>query len=415
MVGVLIDICRKHGMAPFVSLRLNDVHQQENFGEKNQNSRYSCRFYTEHPEYLIDPEHKKVKGYYKKRGQNWIYPEVRDYKLSLLKELAWKYDLDGIELDFLRDNTLFRTEETTEEQRVDIITEFVAQVRSALDNDYPSERKRFLCVRIPLEIRAHSDIGLSIERLVQAGVDMFNLSGWYHTIQRTDIPEVRKRAPDAGIYLEMTHSTASHRYFEKEHEYSTYGDPRTSDYQFYTTAYLAQKKGADGMSLFNFVYYRMGEKSDIPVCEPPFHVLPRLRDMDWLSRKPQYYMLAKTAYFAQLPRKVKPGKREIFELNLASAEVWREAGARLRLHTEHPLSKERRLAAKIGGHVLEETPDESRFYGNPFDGMISPEENRRAWAFPVSILRDGLNSLEVTLAAGPEINIIYIDLFIPGK
>jgi hypothetical protein len=34
MVQVLIDTCRKHNMAPFVSLRLNDVHLQERY--KNQ-------------------------------------------------------------------------------------------------------------------------------------------------------------------------------------------------------------------------------------------------------------------------------------------------------------------------------------------------------------------------------------------
>jgi hypothetical protein len=31
MVQVLIDTCRKHNMAPFVSLRLNDVHLQERY------------------------------------------------------------------------------------------------------------------------------------------------------------------------------------------------------------------------------------------------------------------------------------------------------------------------------------------------------------------------------------------------
>ncbi len=152
MVRVLIDTCRRCGMAPMVSYRLNDTHHQENYDERNEKSSLCSRFYVEHPEYRIDPDHKRHRGYYKRRGMNWAVPEVREHKFRLIEELCTKYDLDGLELDFLRDDTLFRLDETTEDQRVGIVTEFVARIREALDRGSKAGQRRSLGVRIPLEL-----------------------------------------------------------------------------------------------------------------------------------------------------------------------------------------------------------------------------------------------------------------------
>jgi len=411
MVKVLVATCRKHGMAPFVSLRLNDVHLQENYARKNQASLVSCRLYAEHPEWHVDPDHPNKEGYYPLRGMNWAIPEVREYKLALLRELAEKYDLAGLELDFLRDDHLFRQGEVADADRINIITDFVAQVRQALDAR-PGTR-RHICVRIPLQLSAHPCIGLNVARLRDVGVDMFNLSGWYHTTQRTDVAAARKLLPDAAIYLELTHSTAWYPYFLKSGNYGTNGDPRPSDHQFYTTARLALERGADGISLFNFVYYRHGHNFDIPVMEPPFYVLPKLTDRAFLARQSQYYMLAGTCYYNQLPRKLSLGTAETFQMDLAPRHNHNNRPIRLRVHTKRPLTTEDRLAASINGTPLEQTEDTSRFFGNPFDGMISPVNHRCAWIVPGGILVNGLNDLVLQLSSGEAIDIIYIDLAIP--
>ena len=407
MVRVLIDTCRKHDMAPFVSYRLNDVHHMEHCGRRTPMSIRVCRFYEEHPEYLINPDHAQIEGYRKDRGQDWAIPEVREYKFALIRELIANYDLAGIELDFLRDNTLFRPGETPEEQRIEIVTEFVARVRGVVDR--AGGPRRHLCVRIPLELRAHGDIGLDVERLYNAGVDMFNLSGWYHTTQRFDVAETRRLVPDAALYVEMTHSTGSHPYFLKDSRlYGTAGHPRTSDHQFYTTAHLARRRGADGMSVFNFVYYRSGQGGDIPVYEPPFHVLGKLRDPAFLARQPQYYMLGGTSYHRQLPRALTPDEPQHFEMDAAPPSGGGEG--RLRLHTEQPLTGDHQIVARINGVALEPTDDVSRLLGNPFDRMISPLPHRRAWLVPPDAVREGMNDLEFALPGGTGVKIVYIDM-----
>lgn len=407
MVQVLVDTCARHGMAPFVSLRLNDVHLQEHYNRHNQASLVSCRLYAEHPEWHIDPDHPKTEDYCKRRGMDWSVPEVREYKLALLRELAEKYDLAGVELDFLRDDTLFR-DDCPLEHRIAVITDFVGKVRTALDMRPGAHR--YLCVRIPSQASAHPRIGLDAGRLAEAGVDMFNLSGWYHTVQRFDIADVRRQAPDAAVYAELTHSTGWHPYFLGPQNYGTNGDPRTSDHQFYTTAELALSQGADGLSLFNFVYYRMGREVDIPVMEPPFHVLDRLNDIDFLKRQPKYYMLAATCYHSQLARQLEREQSTAFNLRMlkpdSSGDQPRDG--RVRIHLREAIPSSLKLTATFNGQSMEPTEDVTRFYGNPFDRMISPLRNRVAFVIPSHLIKQGDNELRIS-AHGGEATVIYID------
>jgi hypothetical protein len=412
MVQVLIDTCRKHGMAPFVSLRLNDVHMQEFYAQKVQRSLVSCRLYCEHPEWHIDPDHPRKEGYYSYRGMDWARPEVRAHKLALLRELAENYELAGLELDFLRDHTLFRDDGPSHEERIEIITAFVREVREALDAGRPGQR-RHLCVRIPIEMKMHPSTGIDVERLADAGVDMFNLGIWYDTTQCTGVADVRERLPESSLYLEMSHTAGSHGYFLKDHNYGTNGNPRTSDQQFYTTAHLAYRQGADGLSLWNFVYYRMGHRMDVPVMEPPFHVLKKLTDRAYVARQPRCYMLGRTSYYSQLPRTIRPGDPQRFTMQMSTENIGGPLASkpgRMRIHFKEPLTESHAVTLRLNGRALDPSDDLMRFFGNPFDRMISPTDaHRRAWVLPPDAIVEGSNEVELTMVSSDEREVIYID------
>ncbi|NRA37783.1 MAG: hypothetical protein HRU15_06565, partial [Planctomycetes bacterium] len=205
MVQVLVDTCKELNMAPFVSLRLNDVHFQEYYGKQDWRSNVSCHLYTEHPEWHIDRDHPQQQGYYGQRGLDWANKEVVDYKLMLLEELAEKYDLAGLELDFLRHSKYFRDDKPVNE-RIEIMTAFIRDLRSAMDKHKPGAQRMHLSVRIPCDPNALADLGIDLQAFYDAGVDMFNLSGWYNTLQNNGVAEVRAVLPDANIYKEMTHT-----------------------------------------------------------------------------------------------------------------------------------------------------------------------------------------------------------------
>jgi hypothetical protein len=406
MVQVLIDTCRKLKMAPFVSLRLNDVHAQEDYVEKNQRSLNSSRFYVENPQWHLDPEHYKIKGYYGKRGMDWAVPEVREEKLKLLRELAENYDLAGLELDFLRHSQFFRDNGPPAEKRIEIMTAFVSEVRKALDKK--EGQRRWLGVRIPLTQSAHPALGLDVKKLYDAGVDMFNLSCWYDTTQITDTPSVRNLVPNAAIYVEMTHTTGMNPHFhENKQGYGTIEKPRTSDEQFYTTARLAYARGADGMSLFNFVYYRMDRPPIVAYEEPPFHVLPKLVDRDFLAKQPPYYYLAGASYSRELPRTFNNGQSWRFQLDMLP--TGENTTLRLRIHATKPIG-DSRFTAKMNKAELMPTEDVSAFYDNPYDRMITPDaKHRLAWVLPANVVRDGLNKIELTLESGGPVTLFWMD------
>ena len=412
-VKVLVERCRKHGMAPFVSLRLNDVHMMEFAGEKHPRSAWCSRFYRDHPDYWIEPDHKTKwpKGYNHNRGLNWAEPAVVAYKLSLITELCERYDLDGFELDFLRDHVLFRKTFPLA-KRAEIVTAFVRKVRALLDRTAKPGRHRWLSARVPLELRRWAATGLDVQRLADAGVEMLNCSGWYFTMPVSDLPEIRKLAPHVAIYQEFTHSAGSMSFVGGRTPYGTPGHPRTWDPQFTTAAHLAYSRGADGISLFNFVYYRGGGGRQLPWIErePPFHLLPRLRDPEWLAKQPQYYWLAPWSYFTQVRRPIEPGKAGTYRFDVALPHRELQPAARLRLHTRDPLG-DAELAVQLNRTDLEPTDDAGPLLDNPYDRMLSDAPRRRAYTVPTKLLRNGANTVRVTLkTAKAAIKIAWLDM-----
>lgn len=86
-----------------------------------------------------------------------------------------------------------------------------------------------------------------------------------------------------------------------------------------------------------------------------------------------------------------------------------DGAARFRIHALTALSAAQELRAVLNGTPLEPTENVGRIQGYPFDEMISPRAHRRAWTCPATLLTDGPNRLDVTLAAGDAVKIIYAD------
>ena len=276
-----LDECRQEGQTAFISMRLNDTHFHRfaDMPGNRQGMHAISRFYAEHPEWRIGDAG---------TGLNWAIPEVRQRMFSLIREICENYDLGGLELDFMRFPFFFK-DDMPIDRRVEIITQFVADVRALLDRTERGGRHRWLCARVPCKLDMQPEVGIDLPSMVDAGVEMVNLSPTYFTFQDHDLAKVRRLVPDVALYLEMCHTTMNGARLT-----TTGGDNflfmRTTDEQFYTTAHVAYRRGADGMSLFNFVYYREhGSPGRGPFNEPPFHVLTHLGDPDWLARQPQWF------------------------------------------------------------------------------------------------------------------------------
>ena len=414
MVRVLVQRCRHYGMAPFVSLRMNDVHLLENVGKKTPQSIWVSRFYEENPDLLLERDHpqRRPKGYYPWRGQNWAKEEVRRRKLAFLTELCENYDLAGIELDWLRDQHIFPKDFPVDERKA-IMAGFLREVRDVVDRSTGPGHRRYLAVRIPLALRGHAEFGFDVGRAMEAGVDILNCSGWFFSQPRTDLAEIRRSAPTATIFQELTHVAGSLRLVSDPSSsgYGTDPFPRTSEEMFFTAANLAYKRGADGISLFNFVYYRMGSGHlSWLVREPPFHVLPRLVDREWLSSQSQLNWLAPWSYLKQVGQAIQTGRSRDYQLDLALPKRELRASATLRVVCSRPVG-DAKLVAAVNGTQMEATQEVGAPFNYPYDRLLGGHEHRRAWICPIGLLGEGINTVRIGLdqATGP-VTPVWLDL-----
>jgi len=415
MVAVFVKRCRGKNLVPFVSLRLNDGHGREFINMPREKIEgwawYSlCPILTEHPQWRIGDSLN-----WKERGLNWAIPEVRRFKLAYIQELCEQYDLDGFELDFMRYPSFFRVGETSVEERRRIMADFVSDVRQILDRTAAPGRHRWLCVRIPACLAEHDALGIDVRRFADGGVEMFNLSYYFFTEQQGDYAEIKKILPDAAVYVEMCHATAVGPPLKVASVAGAddFTFRRTTDRQYYTTAHLAYTRGLDGVSVFNFAYYREhGTAGRGPFNEPPFRIFRHLREPRWLTRQPQHYFLSKVWNGnRQLPRCLEPGQTATFVLDMVPPSGgWREKG-RLRVQSRTPM-QEVCFKATFNGIQLSPADDLSEPYSNSYLPLLGTAETLRGWTVPNVIVKNGVNRIEITMQNGNPVELVFLDLAI---
>ncbi len=407
LVQRFIDRCRLRGQSPWLSLRLNDAHHKEYVdpqpGDKPGSSigMSVTRWYAEHPEHRIVPG--------SKRGAdlvlNWAVPEVRAQKLALIRELCGNYAIDGLELDFLRFYSYFRETTPLDERRA-IMTGFVREVRQMLG---PHRR---LAARVPCHLPALDALGLDLPALVAYGLDLVNASAHYFTTQQHDLAAIRRRTTGATLHFELCHTLWKGD--KVQAGYDVFPFRRATREHLHTSAHLAYARGADGISLFNFAYYRQhgqGEGRGL-FGEPPFDALDALRDPARLARRPQHWFIA-AGWRApgmkplQVPRKIEPGQPAPFRFDLAPPAGGWQGTARLRVQADRPLSGGS-WQARFNGEDIDLTHDVSEPFPVPYPSLLGRPDEMRAWQVPSSLLRDGINRLEITAAEA--CTILFVDL-----
>lgn len=413
IVQTFIDRCREKQQVPFISLRLNDGHHKEwayaKPGEKIAMGAAQgvTKFYDEHPEYRLGPSPTD----WMQRVHNWAIPEARAHKLAMIQELCAGYDFEGLELDFLRNYSFFDLAKTTREERCAIMNGFLREVRAALD---AGPRKRWLCVRVPCYFIALDAVGIDVAALAEAGVDMVNVSASYFTVQQSDFREIRKKVPTStAVYLELCHSTWNGKRLQAG--YDAFGFRRTTPEQYYTAAHHAYARGADGVSTFNFVYYREhGSPGRGPFAEPPFQIFQHLGDREWLAQQPQHWFLAPGwlhpfSKDRPMPRKVEAKAPTTFTLDLAPPSGgWKTTG-RLRIQAEVSMGSVK-WKASCNGQELTPTDDVSEPYPNPYPPLLGVPENLRAWSVPADLLKDGPNEFTFSFESGRTASLTWLDL-----
>ncbi len=122
--AICIDELRRIGVRPWLSVRMNDCHDND-----APTSFLHPNFFHSHPEFRR-VRHRAPMGYFD-RCYDYAVPEVRRLMLDTVEEIAFRYDADGIELDWMREIYCFRI--GREYEGIEIINQFTRDVRAILD------------------------------------------------------------------------------------------------------------------------------------------------------------------------------------------------------------------------------------------------------------------------------------------
>ncbi len=450
IVGEFVKRCRQKGVAPFISLRMNDRHyknyaditkEQIEKGLKDPKgvavgkpyppSYSTSKFYDENHQYRLNIYDVPPQGdmdtvdyLIKYRNQirtnnifNWAFEPVRDRKFGFIKEICENYDIDGLEMDFLRHKWLFNTKQTTKKQRVEIMTGFISRVRRLLDVTAQPGKYRWLSVRIPFRTNDYEDLGIDVKQWYDAGVDIFNLGCDFVTEQQCDLSKIHKQVPQAPLYLELSFNSSRYHPADKSKLHGRKSSDLfvlTKPQQFYTAAHLAYCRGAKGVSMFNFHYYRKtGEREGGTFVEPPFEIFNIMHNPELAATQPQWYFLTACDIngkrFSKEP--IRKGYNETFTIDMAPpSEGWKTDG-RLRIQVE-PEWGPVICNIRFNGHILKDNPDISEPYPTTYWEGLGTSKTLRAWTLPREIMRNGLNEIQIEVPTGCSALPLILDIAI---
>ena len=247
-LDVLADRCHQHGMPFLASMRMNDTHHLHSRVEATQ-------FSLDHQDWAIRDHDGRIIG-----GMDYAVPEVRAHRLAIMREQVERYDIDGLELDFMRRAPFFRPDEGA--QNAPIMTDYICQIRQMLD-EVAAQRGRdslILGVRVPTTLD-------ECQRLVTTGLITnvgLDVAAWIHEAGLDYLCPSDDGYPDYNIPVEEFVKACrgtSCRVFPSVHpnvtaQYNTEQFMTLERFRGAANNYF--RFGAQGISTFNFMMGTIG-------------------------------------------------------------------------------------------------------------------------------------------------------------
>ena len=239
---VVVDQCHRRGLKCVANLRVNDRHRV---------TAYVRNLYRQHPEWRL----KSPTGAFadRKGALDFKHKGVRGHLLAFISELLRRYDVDGLELDFMRMCHMFEPSEAR--QHSHLLTELMRSVKAQL---VTSARKRtrqslLLGVRVPSSLAECETLGYEINTWIREGlIDYVTPSDFWSTdfVARTEEFVALAKTTSCKVYPSLSPTSS----FAVEGGYLTPAQYRAAANNFYSF-------GADGVSAYNYFWtwaYRHG-------------------------------------------------------------------------------------------------------------------------------------------------------------
>jgi len=318
--------CRLHGIAPWVSIRMNDMH---GFLDPE------ASFFNA-PIYLQDDMRLSRSAYApgitherSTHGLDYGRREVRDFMFGFIREAVEDYDFEGLELDWLR-NPLALEPDASAETRQEL-AEWVGSIRALTEKRARETGKPYpLGLRLPGNWRMMASIGVDVQGWTARGwFDWIAVGGFLQTTWDVPHDELWREFGDRVAVYGVVENHVN--WIQVRTEDGRTGGRRVSASAEAMAGNAAGKLalGADGIEWFNFF---TTDQAREPGSSSHYGLLRMAESLDSLRGRdklyafstvidaPRFYPTSLYPFDAteQLPALLKPEWRRSFRLPMCA-------------------------------------------------------------------------------------------------
>jgi hypothetical protein len=408
--------CRRRGIAPWVSIRMNDFHGHKNIEGSffNTDQLKDPAMRLKHSAYsptMYEPGYRTALNYEK--------AEVRAQMFAQIKEVVEDYDFEGLELDWWRQPLCCEPGATPE--TVAMMTDWFREVRALTQRRAAATGRPYpFGLRIPGQLDTLKSIGLDIETLCREGmIDYVGPSGFWCTSWEMPHDELRRRLGERVAIYGVIEDGANPLPSRGPANNLTRDIRLVSSSPELLRANAAGKLvlGADGIEWFNFY---CTDQARVPGLISDYAALRGIGDLGGLRGQPKHYTFSLSGHGLVLP------PFEITPQLPVTLEKWWNRGFRLPMCAESA-DADLELVIQIvlrAGDQPEALPvafngcwpksdhiatDELLFPCGPLTHLTAAHRGCN-YRFPASLIRDGWNEVTVENGGEQPITIAAIEL-----
>jgi hypothetical protein len=397
---VWVKYSKTKGVSPWISIRTNDIHQHDE-PEGFHVCIYSS-FVKEHPEYRRNPQ---GTGYFD-FALDYGIQEVREYQLSLVKEVIQRYDADGVELDWLRESRIFAPGK--EDQGREILTGYMAEVRKLADEKSAKTGRPYqVAVRVPAVPESAYGWGFDVATWVKTGlVDMVTLSARESADYDIPIEQWRQLMGDAAdnITLNACMSISIH---PSPGGFTLHNNLETM--RGFTATML--HRGADNIYLFN----HMDGGTSIDSPDEYIDLLRQAGRLETVIDKPRRHVVTyhdlpppDKAFPIALPAEIDEQKNAVFNINIGPKPTTGRVVVRVG-YADSDDEETVKVTCKINSFQCK--PSTKYYVSGGFRASFGVAYVDR-FMVPLSELKDGDNTVDLVVTNGGAQKITWLEIYI---
>ena len=394
--------CRERGIEGWLSVRMNDGHFNNIL-----DAFWHPAFWRERPDLWIVPHDESGGG----RAYDYSHQEVREHHLKLIRELLERYDLYGLELDWIRGYPYFPS--GAERQGARVLTEFTAQVRELADAaaarlGHPVK----VGARVPSRIETGPGLGLDGLTWAREGlVDQLVLSSRVWVIE-FDMPinEWKRALGDLPVSLAAQFGTNTVSFPGAQPRGAAAQAQATPEFMRGAAA-AAFHQGADQVYLFNHCYF----ESEFGRRDRYGRILESIGSPESLAGKPRRHAITFPEIkapdepdLAVLPVRLSPGEKAVLKPYVAPLPDLDWAAVVLGFDREQASPEPHQVEVRVNGEGCRYLAVVSP--GEPPGDLPAMAEPTMSFIIPAGVVKAGHNSVEIISSGEGEI--VWCEIYI---